>query len=208
MTKVRKIYWDSTCFICFLNKSENDRRLICQDILLHAERKEIELWTSTFTIAEVIRPRRAQVIRPLPPWANEAIKAIPASEGHIREIWDFYQRNTAPYGKLTAHQISEIAAMFESPWLQPIIVDERTAKKAVEIARDYDLRPGDSIHAACAVLKKVDVIQHWDRDYEKVGPLVPSESPYRLSAQQPLIEDYLKLGPHPDDFLPGPTPIK
>ena len=34
-SKVNKIYWDSTAFICFLKKMEGERRKICEDILYH-----------------------------------------------------------------------------------------------------------------------------------------------------------------------------
>jgi predicted nucleic acid-binding protein len=206
MSKLRKVYWDTTCFICFLNRKEMDKRLICQDVLLHAKRKELEIWTSTLTIAEVIRPGRIQTpAPPLPSWATQSITALPKSEGHIREIWDYYHKTHAPFQWLTKQEINSIAAMFEWPWIQKIIVDERTAKKAVEISRDFDLKPTDAIHAASAVLKKLDAIQHWDRDYEKVDSLIPAENPTRISAQGELIDDFRKLGPHPEDFEPMPN---
>ena len=28
----KKFYWDSSCFICFLNRDETTRRLICEDV--------------------------------------------------------------------------------------------------------------------------------------------------------------------------------
>jgi hypothetical protein len=34
--EARKIYWDTSMFLCFLNKREADRRLIAQDILDNA----------------------------------------------------------------------------------------------------------------------------------------------------------------------------
>jgi predicted nucleic acid-binding protein len=215
MTKPRKIYWDTTCFICFLDRKEDERRLICQDVLLHAQRGDIELWTSTFTIAEVIRPRRTQASIPaIPEWAIRPLtlakepdiqKLFGSAQNQIREVWEYYHRNTTPYEKLPKDQINKISAMFDWKWLGKIIVDERTARKAVEIARDYGLKPADSIHAASAILKKVDVIQRWDRDYDKVKSLIAVEEPVRLSAQSDLIQDFRALGPHPDDFAPKGT---
>jgi len=211
MNKPRKVYWDTTCFICFLNRKEEERRLICQDVLLYAKRKEIEIWTSMFTIAEVIRPRRMQSVIPdLPSWATqpytakdpEMQKLFKGAENQIKEIWEYYHRNTSPYERLTKDQINNIAAMFEWKFIQKIIIDERTAKKAVELSRDYNLKPPDAIHAASAILKKVDALQRWDRDYDKVKSLIAVEEPVRLSAQAELIEDFRKLGPHPDDFEP------
>ena len=213
MSKPRKVYWDTTCFICFLNRKEEDRRLICQDVLVHAQRKEIEIWTSTFTIAEVIRPRRMQPIIPkLPEWATRPLalskepeiqKVFAAAQNQINEIWEYYYRNTAPYERLSTQHINRISSMFEWGWVQKILVDERTAKKAVEISRDYDLKPADAIHAASAILKKVDAIQRWDKDYDKVKSLIAVEEPVRLSSQSDLIHDFRALGPHPDDFEPS-----
>jgi predicted nucleic acid-binding protein len=213
MSKLRTVYWDTSCFICFLNRKEDDRRLICQDVLVHAQRGDIEIWTSTFTIAEVIRPRRMQPVIPaLPEWATKPLTSKEAeiqtlfasAQNKIQEIWEYYHRNTTPYEKLTKSQINKISEMFDWKWLGKILVDERTARKAVELARDYDLKPADSIHAASAILKKVDALQRWDRDYDKVKSLITVEDPVRLSAQSDLIHDYRALGPHPDDFAPKP----
>ncbi len=204
----RKVYWDTTCFICFLNKKEEERRLICQDVLYKAKDGEIEIWTSTFTIAEVIRPRRANpTIPPLPEWAIKAIAAFPEAERpainrQIAEIWEYYNKNTAPYEKLTKVQVNKISEMFEWSWVKKIVVDERLANKAVTIARDYDMKPADSIHAASAILKKVDAIQRWDKDFSKVKSLIAEEEPFKLSLQVDLIHDHRALGPHPDDFEP------
>ena len=57
----RKLYWDTSCFLCFLNKEEVERKAICKDILRHAKDGEIALYTSTYTIAEVIRPKSASI---------------------------------------------------------------------------------------------------------------------------------------------------
>lgn len=60
----RRIYWDSSCFICFLNKNELERRAICEDILRNAQSGIVTLYTSTLTIAEVIYPRRSNLPNP------------------------------------------------------------------------------------------------------------------------------------------------
>jgi predicted nucleic acid-binding protein len=147
-------------------------------------------------------------IPPLPNWATqpkgskdqEIQKLFESAENKIKEIWEYYHRNTAPFERLTKAQINMIAGMFEWKWLQKVLIDERTAKKAVELSRDYDLKPADAIHAASAILKKVDALQRWDRDYDKVKTLIVVEDPKRLSAQTDLIPDFRRLGPHPDDF--------
>jgi len=202
MSKPRKVYWDTTCFICFLNRNEDVRRKICEDVLVHAERGEIEIWTSTWTIVEVIRPRRAQAAIPaLPPWAAKAFKEMPDAGRQLTEMWGYYHRNTAPFEQLAPDQIKKIEGMFQHPWLHKIVVDERVSTKAVELCRTVSIKPADAVHAASAILKKVDCLQRWDRDFDKVQHLIAVEEPQRLSQQQELIEGFRRpIGPSPGDF--------
>jgi len=62
MNDPKKLYWDSSCFICLLNDAdyERERRAICEDVLYNAQHNAVQIWTSTFTIAEVIRPKAAR----------------------------------------------------------------------------------------------------------------------------------------------------
>src|SRR6266568_1395788 len=168
MSNRRKVYWDASCFICFLNKAELDRRKICEDILYHAQDRKIELWTSVWTIVEVVRPNR---------------HSLPAST------------------KLTPEQIRKIQAMFEWDWLKKVQEDQIIAAKAVELQRDFGLRAGDAIHAATAIRIKADVLQRWDRDFNKVSHIIPIEDPKKLTMQAELIEGFKKqIGPIPEDF--------
>jgi predicted nucleic acid-binding protein len=198
MASTRILYWDTTCFICFLNQSEGVRRLICEDILRHARMGSIELWTATWTLVEVVRPRRTLIeTPPLPVWAP---KLNGDGRSHFENIWSYFHRNTVPYERLTEPQITRIESMFAWPWLHKINVDERVASKAVELARSLNLKPADSVHAACAILKKVDALQRWDRDFDRVKHLLAVEEPQRITPQQDLIEDYRKaIGPAPED---------
>lgn len=61
---VRRLYWDTTCFLCFLSKEENKRRKICDDILRNAQNRNVILYTSTFTISEVVYPHRSTIPKP------------------------------------------------------------------------------------------------------------------------------------------------
>jgi predicted nucleic acid-binding protein len=200
MSDPRTLYWDASCFICFLNKDEAERRVICEDVLRHAQSGTIEIWTSTWTIVEVIRPRR-QGSKPLPPWAVEAIKAIeksfPDAQRELEQLWRRYQAFD-PSKKLTVTQIAKIQGMFEWPFVKKINLDQRVANKAVELARDCGLKPADSVHAASAILKKVDALQRWDRDFDKVKYLIAVEEPQRIS--DPSLWDLLPVGPNPEDF--------
>ena len=58
------VYWDTSCFICFLNRNELERRAICEDILRNAQRGVVTLYTSTLTIAETLYPRRTNLPNP------------------------------------------------------------------------------------------------------------------------------------------------
>ena len=149
-TKVSRIYWDSTAFICFLRKTETDRRTICEDVLYHARDGKVQLFTSTFTVAEVIRP-------------------------HIGD-----GMNTR---LISPEEIAEIQAMFQWPWIKKVDLDQRVARKAVELERDYALSTADSIHAASAMIAKADVLQHWERQSEfgKIGRLIAVEHPRMLT---------------------------
>ena len=78
MNERRKIYWDSSCFICLLNKAEADRRRVCEDVIRHAQNAEFDIWTSTWTIVEVIRPKKKYGIVPrFPLWTVKAFAAAP-----------------------------------------------------------------------------------------------------------------------------------
>ena len=163
----RQIYWDSGCFICFLNKGELYRRAICEDILRNARLGTVLLYTSTFTIAEVIYPRRSTTPNPR---------------------------------HLTPAETDRISQMFRWSWLKKIDVDQRVAFKAVELSRDFGLYPGDAIHAATAILQKVDALQKWDRDFSRVEHLINVEEPSRISLQGVFDAIVTRIGPHPDEF--------
>jgi predicted nucleic acid-binding protein len=72
------IYWDTSIFLCFLNRDEQERGKICEDILQHAAMEELLIVTSTYTIVEVIRPKKKSIptSRPLTPQQIEKIKGM------------------------------------------------------------------------------------------------------------------------------------
>ena len=69
--KPRAIYWDSSVFLCFLRKQEGERRAIGEDILRHARDGKISLFTSSFTVTEVIKPLRFETTGPRPLSSDE-----------------------------------------------------------------------------------------------------------------------------------------
>ena len=70
-SKQRAIYWDTSVFLCFLRKNESERRAICEDILRHARDGKVSLYTSSFTVTEVIKPLRMETTGPRPLSSDE-----------------------------------------------------------------------------------------------------------------------------------------
>lgn len=207
MSKPKRIYWDSSCFICFLNRDAHEvaRRLICEDILQHARKNEVEIYTSTWTVVEVIRPKKHGAA-PLPQWAEEAIIAIekkfPQARQELNTLWDRYQSKD-PAQKLTPDQAQKIQDMFEWEFMTPVLLDPPLAEEAVKLARACGLHPADAIHAASAISAKVDVLQRWDRDFKKVAHLISVEDPEEMSKQKSLLNTLQLIGPTPADFEGG-----
>lgn len=171
MSKSAKVlYWDTSVFLCFLDKYENDRRKICEDILHHAKDGHVIITTSTFTIVETIRPK----------WISPPLV-------------------------LTAEQIHIIEGMFRWKWIKKYQVDEPLALKAVALARDYGLKPGDSIHAATAIRANADVLQQWDRDFQKVAHLITVAEPSYETKQMDL--GLLSIGPTQEKLEDAGKPI-
>jgi predicted nucleic acid-binding protein len=202
----RKLYWDSSCFICLLNDAgyERNRRIVIEDILENAERGVVEIWTSTYTIVEVIRPKR-HGSAPMPAWAIRAMelveKEFPQASLDMETLWKRYQAND-PSTKLTPEQIDKIQAMFEWSFIKLIDLNQLVADEAVKLCRDYGLKTADAIHAASAKsMRGEKVLQRYDRDFDKVRHLIPVEEPQQISPQASLFA----AAPKPEDFKPVET---
>jgi|SRR5436309_8278410 len=78
MDKRRRLYWDTSIFLCFLNRDEQERGRICEDVLQHAAMDEVLILTSTYTIVEVIRPKKRSIpsSQPLTPQQIDKIKSM------------------------------------------------------------------------------------------------------------------------------------
>ena len=84
--------------------------------------------------------------------------------------------------------------MFEWPFVKKLYVDERVARKAVEFSRQFGLKPGDAVHVASAIIGKCNLLQKWDKDFDKVKHLIAVEEPTRITAQKSLFEATIPLG--------------
>ncbi len=192
----RKVYWDTSCFISYLSGTHPDevaRALICEDILKHARNDEIEIWTSVWTIVETIRPKAPFQPFPVPLWA-ELLKGTdkdgnaihPEAPGEFEKIWTYYKRNTLPTRHLSEAHAVKIKQMFEWPWIKKIQVIPSISHRAAEIARSHNMKAADSLHVASALSRNCDVLQRWDRDYQRTDLLIQSQDPVRLSSQHLL----------------------
>ena len=77
----KRLYWDTSVFLCFLNEAEEERRDICQDILDHAKDGDVEIITSMYSLVEVIRPKGIKFPTQLTPTEVEKL------EGMFRWPW-------------------------------------------------------------------------------------------------------------------------
>ena len=197
MPKVKRIYWDSSIFITFLSDThpqEKIRAAIAEDILKHARSKEVEIWTSAWTVVEVIRPHPVVPDNfPLPRWAHlleaknpDDSVIYPKAAAHFKLIWEYHQRHTQPQRLISEKDADAIKQMFDWPWLKLIDVVPAVAHRAAEIMRNYNMKAGDSIHVASAVYRQCEVLHRWDRDFQKTDSIIQSADPERMTPQDLL----------------------
>ncbi len=187
MTNRRKLYWDSNCFIAYISSahpSEAQRALICVDVLENAQRNTVEVWTSVFSIAEVIRRKLPpSKTKPLPRWTKTIQEKAPETLPRLQELWDFHTRKTAGTKALKPEEVTQLQDMFSWIFLGKIQLDERIARKAVSLSQKYGLKAPDAIHAASALERGCDCIQTFDTDYSSISHLISIEEPSQISAQ-------------------------
>lgn len=187
MSERRRLYWDTSCFIAYINGAHPDeayRTPICVDVLECAEKNIVELWTSVFTIAEVIRRKLpTDKPKPLPRWTKPIAGKVPEALPRVKELWDFHCRKTAGTKALKPEEVAELQRIFSWPFIHKIQVDEVIARRAVALSQRHGLRAADAIHAASAIERKCDCIQAFDTDYKVLGKLIKIEEPRQISAQ-------------------------
>jgi predicted nucleic acid-binding protein len=118
--------------------------------LRHARDGKVSLYTSSFTVTEVIKPLRMETTGPRP---------------------------------LSSDEVDDLQGMFHWPWLKKIALDHRVAQDAVNLGLNFALTAAEAIHAASAIVAKVDVLQQWERStaLEKINRFVPIEAPRMLT---------------------------
>ena len=190
MTERRKIYWNTSCFIAYINSAHPDeayRIPVCIDVLECAEKNVIELWTSVFTIAEVIRRKLPpEAPKALPKWAKPIIDKAPEALPRVQESWDFQCRKTSSTRAMQSEEVAELQRIFGWPFINLIQVDELVARKAVTLSQRHGLKAADAIHAASAIERRCECIQAFDKDYSSLGRLIRFEEPQQISDQSKL----------------------
>ncbi len=196
MASVRRVYWDSGIFISYLSDTHPQEKLradIVQDVLNHAKDGKLEIWTSVWTIVEVLRPKSPiPTSFPLPEWAglldtkDENGKILyPKATAHFTQIWEYFNRHTLPERLIPEDDAKKIRGMFEWPWIKKIDVVPVVAGRASEIMRTHNMKASDSIHVASALYRDCDVLQRWDKDFTRTDSLIKSEEPQRLTEDVP-----------------------
>ncbi|MGA3280128.1 MAG: PIN domain-containing protein [Smithella sp.] len=66
MTKIKRVYWDSCNWIELINEENEDRLKPLRYFFELAQNKEVEILTSTFTLAEVFKLRCENAAKQLP----------------------------------------------------------------------------------------------------------------------------------------------
>jgi predicted nucleic acid-binding protein len=191
MGSIPNIYWDSSCFISLLSAdAEPQRHEICNDILQHARNDEVVIWTSCWTIVEVLRPREKVQPHALPSWTGylkrkrkDGSFVYPGAHEEFERIWNYYHRHTRPSRLLDPDQASKIRKMFAWPFIRKIQVAPVIAHKAAEISRTYNIKCGDSIHIASAVHRGCTEIHCYDERFCRTNALILSKEPARMSDQ-------------------------
>lgn len=193
MPTTSRIYWDTSCFITLLNANEAARAAVCKDVLEHAQAGAFEIWTSTFTIAEVIRPKLKYQPKELPVWSaalkqtdDAGTSIYPDAQAELAKIWDFYHRRTLPSYQLAPEIVKQIKGMFAWEYIRLVQVTPAIALHASDISRETGLRPADAVHAASAIDRRCSTLQQFDRHFEKIGHLISVSEPTMLTQPPPL----------------------
>lgn len=196
--KPTKVYWDASCFIGLISgdqPSEAPRASICEDILHNARNDQILIFTSVWTIAETVRPKSLPEVFPLPDWAQlldaknkEGELVFPTATEEFSKLWAYFKKGTAPSRILPEDQATKIRLMFDWKWIRLVQVTPAIAHRAVEIARQHNMKPGDATHVATALNRDCELIHRWDKDFSRTDSLIPSKSPEWMSVQaQPTL---------------------
>lgn len=91
MAKLARVYWDACTWIAYLNKEEKialrdgsteNRFSMCRYVLDRAEKGEIEIATSTFTLAEVCKDVKIKALKNLSGFFDRSyILMVPVDKG-------------------------------------------------------------------------------------------------------------------------------
>lgn len=112
-----------------------------------------------------------------------------AQQGHYRIVtsaWtlaEVYKRKKGPILELKA--CTKILEFFEHSFIEMVDLDRERGEQAHILARKYGLKPTDSVHLACAIRAKCDVLLSFDPDLTNLKEAV--EEDHRIRVEVPDI---------------------
>ncbi len=156
---LRRVYWDANVFLSFI-EARSDRIATLDALLADASAERgIEIWTSTFSIAEVAYAEVERTGQALDPLMEEAIDSL----------WEDGTVRFAEFSSVVAREARRL-------------VREAMLRNVTAVStKPPALKPNDSVHLATALYIGVDEFHTYDDGLLKQ----PSEAfPFRI--QEPF----------------------
>lgn len=91
---LRRVYWDSCCFIGLIN-DEAEKRDVLRAVWQEAEQGKTEIVTSMFTLTEVVKAKCEGKVKPLPEADDKPVVAFLSQSFVIRLLLDETIANAA-----------------------------------------------------------------------------------------------------------------
>lgn len=108
-------------------------------------------------------------------------------------IAEVFKRKTAshvePYQSLSNEQSDKILAFFEHEFIVLVDVDRRASEDAHRFCQQFNIRPNDAIHLACALHAGCDTLLSWDTKFTKkvILPSITLAIPFIPPPEQLLL---------------------
>lgn len=105
-----------------------------------------------------------------------------AEQGHYRittSTWTLAEVHKRKRGPILPTALDDkILQYFENPYIDLVDVTRAIGEEANRLARKHNLKPTDSVHLACALRQRCDVVLSYDPDFTKIpNPPIRIEEP-------------------------------